>query len=268
MPITFKNSPLVELIVELKWDIGVQQIAGAPPGAPAGVALNPAECEAFFMRFTGPAFGAGYKQIERLVPHGFPLFAHQPVMRFRPGEGKGLLFQVGPGILTVNAMPPYKSWADFEPEIRKALEALFQSRSAAENAQRFTGLNLRYLDAFSGGLTQQRTVANFLKEVLGIEVHLPEAVTRHATAMEAIKPSVQVQVPMQNERLLSLSFGDGFTNNSSAYVMDTSIATLRPVEASADAVMNELTFARGVIHEMFFAMTKPLYDEMQPEGEE
>ena len=264
MPISFKNSPIVELIAEVKWGVSSQMI----PGAPMGIVTNTAECEDFFMRFGGPAFAAGYVQAERLVPHGFPLMAHQPALRFRQNGARGLLLQIGPGILTVNATPPYKTWTDFEPEIRKGLEALFVARSESENGRPFTGLSLRYLDAFNDSLTGRRDIATFMKAVLGIEVLLPEAITRNAALNAVIKSGVQVQVPMLNERMLSLAVGEGVTNNEPSYVMDTTVFARRPIEPEIEILMTEFAASRAVIHSMFFDLTAPIADLMQPEGEE
>lgn len=266
MPITLRNSPIVELIAEVRWDISAQPLVGAPPGAPMGVVSNPAEWEALFMRFIGPAHQAGYPQIERLVPTGFPLFAHQPVFRFRPQDGKGLLLQIGPGILTVNATPPYKTWDDFAPEIVKGLEALFIARGEADNQVPFSTLSLRYIDAFDESLTQRADIAEFLRNVFKIEVLLPEAITKYARPNAAIKPSLQVQVPMPEDRMLSMGIGEGIANNNPAFVVDTLISVLKPTQPVIDEVMIELGSARAVIHEMFFALTLPIIELMQPEG--
>jgi uncharacterized protein (TIGR04255 family) len=266
MPITLKNSPIVELIAEIRWDINSHPVAGAPSGTSMGIVPNPAELEAFFMRFIGPAHQAGYPQIERLVPSGFPLFAYQPVFRFRPQDGKGLLLQVGPGILTVNATPPYKTWDDFAPEIRKGLDALFAARDKFENECPFSSLSLRYIDAFNESMTQRLDIANFLSEIFNIKVLLPTAITKHARPGSVIKPSLQIQVPMPDDRMLSLGIGEGIANNQPAFVMDTTISLLQPTAPIIDEVMRELASARSVIHEMFFEFTAPILDLMQPAG--
>lgn len=266
MPITYRNSPIVELIAELHWDVA--KVVATGPAPALGMVADTGAYEEFFMRFTGPAFANGYAQIERVVPHGFPMFAHQPAVRFRPKEGNGLLLQIGPGLLTINATQPYKNWDAFAPEIRKGIEALFSARSDVENAQPFTAVNLRYVDGFNVTHTQGQNIGEFLRNVLGIDVRLPEAVTKHAATGRPIKPTIQVQVPMTDDRVLSLGVGDGMVNGQPVFVMDTTISAQRPIEPDVESLMQEFASARGVIHEMFFEMTTSIRELMQPEGEE
>lgn len=267
MPVTLKNSPIVELIAEVRWDHPSQPFVGPQiTGMPMGIVANPAEFEAFFMRFSGPAFAIGFPQIERLVPHGFPMFAQQPVFRFRSNENPGLLLQVGAGIFSVHATPPYKTWDEFAPVIRRGLEALFSARTPQENTTPFSSVNLRYIDAFKESHSRGQDIATFLREVLKIDVQLPKAITQFGRAGASFKPSLQIQLPMEENRLMNIGIGEGVTNNEPAYVMDTAITTMSQTNPDINEVMTVLSGARQVIHTMFFELTAPIMDLMQPEG--
>src|SRR5579863_2360328 len=126
----FRQPPLVEIVAEVRWDItglpGVPaQFAGGPIPVPDSSAL-----EIHFMNFASKAAAKGFGLVERVVPTGFPLLAHQVTLRYRNvAEVEGVpLFQLGPGVFTANLSPPYKSWEAFRPFIDLGLGLLLESR--------------------------------------------------------------------------------------------------------------------------------------------
>ncbi|MES2046790.1 MAG: TIGR04255 family protein [Pseudomonadota bacterium] len=265
MPITLNNSPIVELIAEMRWDTPSQALPGPQvPGAPTGIVTNQADCESFFMRFTGHAFALGFQQMERLAPHGFPIFSHQPVFRFRSNNTPGLLYQIGAGYFSVHATPPYRTWDDFSPIIRSGLEALIAARGADENELPFPHIGLRYLDAFKEPLTRGRDIASFMSEVLGITLALPHGISKHIMLGNQYKPSLQLQIPMLGEKIMQIGIGEGMSNNEPAFIMDTTVTTTSAVQPDIDVIMNTLNASHAIIHEMFFEITAPIMELMQP----
>jgi len=106
---------------------------------PGGVSLpiitgDVSRFEEFFMRFGGAAHQLGFAEVERLTPPNFPLIGFQPVFRFRPPSDKGrkVLYQVGAGMFSANAVPPYKSWDDFGPVVRSGVRALIGARTSRQ----------------------------------------------------------------------------------------------------------------------------------------
>src|SRR5215471_16972408 len=161
MPERYRNPPLVELIGELRWG-----------SSGSSFPLPPGSHEEFFMRFGSRAGAVGYERVERLVPPGFPAPPFQAVYRFRkkaPETGT-TLYQVGAGVFTANITPPYESWQEFRPVVEEGVDILLETRNPSEKDTPFTSASLRYIDAFGYQLTEGRSTAAFLRDVLGFAV--------------------------------------------------------------------------------------------------
>ncbi|WP_185597938.1 TIGR04255 family protein [Burkholderia cepacia] len=261
-----ENAPLVELVAELRWE---SAIAIKPPviggAGPAFVATNTSALDGFFMRFGGAASNLSYTESERLIPVGFPILAHQAVYRFKHNESGETrsLYQIGSGLFSANAIPPYKSWTSFEPVVRNGVEALLKSRDPSEASQPFTAVSLRYIDAFGPQHTEGRDVMRFLTEVLGIGITVPPALSRHLRADTPIKPVLQLQIPMAEGMVMSVAIGEGVANGQQALMMDTSVATTLPVPANLEVVMGLFKRAHDTISESFTQLVKPI-DHVMP----
>ncbi|RYH28896.1 MAG: TIGR04255 family protein, partial [Alcaligenaceae bacterium] len=176
MSLTFDVAPLVEIIAEVRWS---DPTAFMVPGPLMGLSQPSNATDEFFMRFGGRAYGSGFQRAERLVPPGFPVPIGQVVYRYRPPEdfhdemARSALWQVGPGVFTANAVPPYRSWVEFSPLVRAGLEVLFETRPADVRNSPVSSVSLRYVDAFNHDLIGDSTFEKFLAEKLGFQVLLP-----------------------------------------------------------------------------------------------
>ena len=276
MHVTFKNAPLVEIIAELRWQpphfvFQSAQAEGAPmsPLMPLSM-FDASRAEEFYMRFGGVAYQAGFQRSERLIPPGFPVQPGQPVYRYKPVETasnelmRSALLQVGPGVFTANAIPPYKSWTEFSPIVARGIDALLHSRDDSEKALPFSGVSLRYIDAFGPGLRTTRTPSQFIGEVLGFAVSLPGSVAEHSDNLEAVTSQLQFVIPVRGGMTMSLAVGEGLFNGEAAVIMDTTVSVSGDVPNTAGAVMDALNAAREVIHSMFVGATKTIQAEMIP----
>lgn len=114
MEITFRNAPLAEVVVELRWQptqVGI--IPFQTPGTPQpSVIVGTTELENFYADFANNIAKHGFVRSERLIPSGMPAIQGQAVLRFRSTlpDKTGVLYQVGPGMFSANAIPPYRSW--------------------------------------------------------------------------------------------------------------------------------------------------------------
>ncbi len=259
------NSPLVELVAEMRWlppafATPHQQLGGGMTFMAGG----PSKVDEFFMQFGAKASALGYTEVERLGMAGFPLVMHQPVFRFRkPSEvADGSLFQVGPGLFTANAFPPYKSWESFEPLVREGVRAVLATRPREEREVPFLGVSLRYIDAFTERHTGGRDVMSFLRDVFRIEVAIPDALSRHLPSGSAIVPLLQLQVPMSNGMHMNLSIGEGTSAMGQTIMMDTSVASAA-LPATEEAIMGALNVAHDAIRESFEALIQPI-DHLMP----
>ena len=147
--ISFEKAPLVEIIAELRWlPLG---LAAAQQGQML-LTLGGSDPDSFHFAFGRRQEVAAFANTEKLVPPGFPTPWHHIVWRFRNPEIEGALLQIGPGIFTANALQPYRRWSEFRGTVEQGVAALLASRPAAEKRQPFTGLTLRYVNAFSAEL--------------------------------------------------------------------------------------------------------------------
>ncbi len=261
MGLSFKNSPLVEIIAEIRWDLPwVNQTSAEDTGSVVSI-----QHEEFYMRFGGKVAAAGFERIERLVPPNFFQLPYQPVYRFRHNaEERGArLYQLGMGLFSVHATPPYKSWAEFKPLVSAGIDALLQSRSADENSVPFRSISLRYIDAFSNELTGERSIAEFM-DVLGFQIKIPDAIGLHASDLAKIQPLLQLTVPVAIGQL-NITIADGMVNNGSAIIMDTIVSNTAEIGCSMEEIMVAFEQTHLLIHSMFVDLTKPLHEHMQPE---
>ena len=264
-----ENAPLVEVIAELRWEPAPEagmQVAGGPVG-PTFIAMHSSESDAFFSRFASIARSLAHAEQERVVPPGYLALPYQPVYRFKHSEEGSVrtLYQIGPGLFSANAVPPYESWEErFEQVIRSGVEGLLQSRSKSEIARPFTGLSLRYIDAFTAIHTEGRDIGRFMEEVFKITVNAPMALTRHLKSDSTIKSMVQLQIPMHDGFVMGVSVGEGIANFQQAILMDTSVASALPVQANVSAVMERFARAHEAIGTTFRELVQPI-DHLMPE---
>ncbi len=268
---TLKNAPLAELVAEVRWTpLLTPGVPGASiatmAGGPSFFSGDTKDIEEFFSRFAALIQEAEYTHSERLVPQGFPFLFHQPVCRYRPGNGElSSLYQVGPGIFVANAMPPYESWNAFGPVVRKGVQAMIEARGDNEKSTPFLSTNLRYIDAFGADLTEGRSPKKFVEEVLGFKIDIPDGLIRHVPDGREPSPFLQVQLPMAAGMTMNFGFGDGQMNGRQALMMDMSVATTIAISPDADAVMETFNRAHDAIHSSFVALTEPIAHLMAKE---
>lgn len=267
MAITFKNAPLVELIAELRWqpqfstatDQGGNQLL-----LPQSL-LNPSEGETFFQRFFAAVYQHGFKQMERLAPQGVPLPHDRMVCRYRHENQNEapVLTQIGPSIFSVNALPPYKSWLEFRPWIVHTVESLLE---ANPNPGSFKA-SVRYIDAFKEPFLNGRSVSQFFESTLGFSLNLPNALTGRKLEGGEIRSSVSTIVPLDGMQM-TVKLSEGKVDGEQAAIMDTLVTINGDIAPNKESVMKALDSARGVIHETFFELTKPIENALEPEGED
>jgi len=274
MATTLLNAPLVELIAEIRWSPGIEAVQ-ATSMQPGGVNtpafyLASSEFADFFSRFGNAVAELSYSVSERLVPPEIPFLMVQPVYRYKQQaqDQQTSLYQVGPGLFTANAVPPYQTWDTFSPVVKAGVNAILESRSEAERDSPFIATSLRYIDAFGVNLTRGMDVATFMRDILGVDVKLPKGMVKHLATDATYKPSIQVQIPMHAGMIMSVAIGEGIINNNQSIVMDTTVSTTTPIAANIDAVMQAMNVARTSIHDMFFEITGPIKELMKPQGAE
>jgi uncharacterized protein (TIGR04255 family) len=156
----YDRAPLVEVIAEVHWSL--KQLHSAP-----NAWIDP-YFDLFRDQFLA-ASSANLPFVEQLVPKEIPVefVANQPHLRLRPEQNGWPLVQIGPGILTVNAVPPYDGWSHHRDFLNWVLEALWNSYPLAAQTLKVSQLHLRYIDAFDDTFGLER-YSDFVSGNLGI----------------------------------------------------------------------------------------------------
>lgn len=160
---TLANPPLVEAIFELRWKL--QDLGN-------GLKRDP-QYRIMLGRISDLA-EKSYPFTEELETARFPddMVPYIVQHRFRCGEGKWPLIQIGPGIATLNSTENY-TWPDFKQSANNLLDILYKARPDRDSFQVDT-LLLRYVDAIDFDF-EKGDILWYLREKMKIDVKLQEA---------------------------------------------------------------------------------------------
>jgi len=156
-----KNKPLVEAILEMKWDLKGSQHMRKDP---------------HYKILLGRLFDrleSDYPHHEQLPSASIPdemaeyIVQHQ----FRVKEDGWPLTQVGPGILTVNETEGY-TWGNFSSRVKSTITKFFKSYPASEDLK-INNLLLRYINAIEFDY-KDGNLASFLKDNMSTKIELPK----------------------------------------------------------------------------------------------
>lgn len=261
MSITFAKAPLVEIIAEVRWPVSTQIQIG-----PAGIEISSGTQEQFYAEFSDMAAHNGYPRSERLLPPGFPVETGRAVWRFRPVDG-ATLWQVGSGVFTANAVPPYKSWDEFRPHLRTGIELMLKARRGKEHGtDQLTTVSLRYVDAFGPELTQGMPMVDFLCAKFGFELKLPDPIVKDVDHNFPIELNTKFEFQLKNGMRFGMSIAPGTFQNEPSLMVTTGVFKATPTDSNLDAIMGVFESAHTIIHDTFFDMTRSLHARMQIEG--
>ncbi len=265
MAITLKKAPLVELVADLRWTPSLssaQDQTGAAVMIPQSL-VDPSQAELFFQQFGGAIYQHGFKSVERLIPHSMPLPPDQMVCRYRQAgtDAQPVLVQVGTNQFSVNALPPYKSWADFRPWIEKAVAALLEVRPDSLPFR----ASVRYIDAFRRDLTEGKNPTEFLDSELGIGVKLPDSLAKRKRGPGKVKSSITVNIPIDGMQM-TVKAGEGLISGETVTILDTQVTSSPDIAPTIEAVMAAFDEAHTIIHDSFMELVKPIIDRLEPTG--
>lgn len=238
-----KNAPLVEIIAEVRWGEGRS-------GSPLTVSFG--GDDSLYVKFGIGVGRHGYERLERVLPAGIPVQAGTVVYRYRRADDEqNTLFQLGHGVFTANGLPPYNSWKEFEPYIRKGLDELL-AVSAFDKTQPIE-LILRYVDAFDERLLAGVTSQEFIETVVGVPYRVTGAVSKIATD-EMPQLRFNAVHATKDGGSISIEVGDGMKDGKPVLVLNTAAVSPQFVPGDADEIMHHFAALQDVLHDMFFEM--------------
>lgn len=251
----FPNAPLVELMAEVRWH------AESPVVEDAVDVIEDmsfdATSDVLFQAFGHMMAAEGYLRSERLTPPGYPAPAGMAVYRFSSlgDDGEGVVFQIGSGVMSVNAIPPYRTWEHFQPKASLGLNVLLASWAEMNRPERFNKVSLRYIDSFTDEYLQGASRTRFLSDVLGFRLSIPEAFATHLDGTDE-NLFLQFSSGLNNGGRIAVRAGHATVGNEDAVVMDTTVSYSDGAPLEADAVLALLDSGHEVIHDTFVQLTK------------
>lgn len=256
----FENPPLREIIAELTWDVPEAEGHGGTEPI-----FHQAYEEAFaeFIDFVGER---GYSRSERLIPVNYPCPSNVAIFRARhkdyrhsnAAEAK-VLYQIGAGVFTANALPPYESWDEFSPLVREGVEDFLKVNMPGGLPERLRP-KLRYINAFTGDLVGDVSHREFLCDVLGLNIQFPGGVIKECHGELEI-PRVEIMLPFEFGRMVA-RFAKGAVGGDDAHILDITVQYNDELPPDIESIMDAYSRGRQKIHKIFLELTRSIHKKM------
>ncbi|MEW5829325.1 MAG: TIGR04255 family protein [Chloroflexota bacterium] len=239
---TLKKPPLVEAIFEIKWDL--QDIA-------PGIVNDP---------HYNLLLGRMYDRLEKKYPFHQPLpTASIPTEmitgvvqhRFRIDKEKWPLFQLGPGILTVNDNKNYK-WHDFKERVTEILNFLFEVYPAPLS---INSLVLRYINSIEFNFDKEN-IFDFLSQQLQTEIALPASLFE--TDVQKLPVGFDCRFAFKCTKpgaMINLRLARGRSQNNDALIWESFLTTTKTnMPSFPEGVETWLEDSHNVLEEWFIKL--------------
>ena len=241
-----KNKPLVEAILEIKWEL---------PAQTAQRIVTDPHYRLLLGRFS--------EKVEKDYPFHEPLpttqvpdamVAHLAQHRFRTSEKGWPLIQIGPGLMTVNETEGY-SWTDFKRRCDKAVKNLLKAHPA-KGEFNVKDLTLRYIDAVDVDFSQE-SIFNFLQDKMKISISPPDCLFASGNVTKNPVDSNWQASFRTNDPvgLITLRFATGRHKEKPAVIWETLVQTgSEHIPTIPDGFSEWLGKAHDLIDDWFFNM--------------
>lgn len=230
------NAPLIEVIFELTWPI------------------NNEEEQEKFQFLLGDIYSKlkdDYPNRLRLVqlPNvEIPLefLANKPLYRFSRNETYPL-YQIGPGLLSVNTVDSHYFWGDFEKEVMRITEVFKKSYNFRNKT--LLNIGLKYIDFY--GFDFKNDAFGFLRDNLHLDIHHEIRPSKNSNPV-----FFTFATGYNNEiGLFNIIINRGEYNKKEGFIIETNVTT--KIESSNfDALQVWLVQAHSFLSEKFKNMTE------------
>ncbi|HOJ93506.1 MAG TPA: TIGR04255 family protein [Dictyoglomaceae bacterium] len=241
-----KNKPLMEAIFEMQWKL---------QGPDSEMGIDP---------YYKILIGRIYDRVKDEYPFYEPLqtvdipdeIARYIVQyRFRKGENKWPLIQIGPGVITLNDTEEYV-WEDFEERIHRIVNVLFEVYPDAENNLRINHLLLRYIDAIEFNY-EEDNIFSFLKKNLKVNIELYEELFE-GTEIENLPSNFDLRFSfpaIKPKGTAHLRFVRGKKKSADALIWETMVQSVdEDVPKDKDQIIEWGVEAHQLTDNLFFKM--------------
>lgn len=127
----------------------------------------------------------------------------------------------------------------------------------------FTGVSLRYINAFGNKFTEGSSTAVFIRDVLGFVVEPPAPIRDEMPPDREAKPALQLIIPLKSGQDMALRLTDGLVSGEQAVIMDLTVSTAAQTQPTEGDVMAVFNSAHEVTHRIFVGTTKKLFHKME-----
>jgi uncharacterized protein (TIGR04255 family) len=252
----YQNAPLVEVIAEFRWDI--QRIESLPTAA-----IDP-HFPIFEAAISSRLSGEGFGTIESLAPPNVPieLLANRVLRRFRPQPNQWPVFQIGPGLFTVNMTPPYGGWARFRTLLAQGLNSLLASYPMPDVYLHFRQFELKYIDAFTDrhGFRDMRS---FLSDYMTVNITAPPDLWAQASDDGPVLIASEISLPLKtpNGSRGIIRLGSGQANNQDAVVLELAVQRIGSLPDRM-AILDWMDGAHSTVRSWFQLLTNQRMKKM------
>ncbi|MBI3493798.1 MAG: TIGR04255 family protein [Acidobacteria bacterium] len=241
--------PLIEALVELKWDLVAQK---------TGESIDPA-----YPLLVGALFErlrSIYPSVERLPASDVPdaLTPHTPKVRLRHAVGEWPLVQLGPGIASINVTAGY-TWTDFSARCIAFFEALSSAHvSVVGKEPRFGQILIRYINALPADPRREHVIS-YLNSKLHTAITFPPGIAGDSSVVDRpARLSLNISYPVvrPGSGVAVLKMGSGFSAGKPALILDMSVETAKANEVPGDRASFAawLDSAHELIERWFFTL--------------
>lgn len=240
-----KNKPLVEVLLEVKWELPNQQAPGIGEDPHYRLLLGR----------LSERVENDYPFHEALPTAQIPdaMVAHMAQHRFRVSKDGWPLIQLGPGLMTVNETEGYL-WEDFKERCEKAVSRLFSAHPDKEKL-RIQTLTLRYIDAVNVDF-EQESVYSFLQSKMKTTIQLPDTLFSEHVTRNPAAFNWQSSFPTDTPGgLMILRFAAGTHKEKQALIWETLVqTTYSEISPLPDGFSSWLEQAHELTDDWFFKL--------------
>lgn len=247
-----KNPPLIEALLEIKWDL---KRKGPDTFDDPGFRLASGR---LFDRIS-KKFGFFKELPIAIVPE--EMTAYNVRHQFRAKEEGWPLVQHGPGVATVNLIPPY-SWKEFKDSVKYLVPHLIKSYGGTVPTQPDYQLNvnsvlLRYINGIEWDWSTGNTL-DYIEKYLHTDIKFPDKMLKSNNSKNPSDVNMQIGFPVEDPKgQIILRFSTGTIGQSKGLVFELlflSTGEDAPKLYNIDEFLKWLDDAHKLLEQVFFVL--------------
>jgi uncharacterized protein (TIGR04255 family) len=234
------QKPLVEAILEIKWDLGGKADPAHPlfAGALAGIVSD------------------RYPTQERLPAADMPdeFTPHVVKFRMRPKGQPYPLIQAGPGVVTLNSAGDYSSWDAYKSNAMHLWDSLQKAYPPFSEgmAPPVANVVLKYVN---GKSLDAHAPQDFAERKLNTSLELPRGVVDYETAGPAKGVAVFASYTLQRtDTTGTVRIQNGLANEAPAMVWELTAEGKFPTPIDRESFGEWLDYSHDVLENWFFSL--------------